>query len=306
MASWAIATTVKERVEIVLAFVAHHLEAGAGEIHLFFDDPDDPGFAWVEGVERVTAYRCDDAHWGGSRPERHQRRQSANAARAKAATACDWIGHIDIDEFLHGPGAIGDMLEQVDAEADAARVFPVERIFTRRPGREEVTFSGGFKRRMSAKLAKRIFGRHGPVLHRGFQGHANGKVFLRSRSPARLTIHNARIGAEGIATQTLDSLDLLHFFPFGFDAWREKFERRLTNPDTLDGLHLREQAKFRLYAEAEREGEAAVWSLFLALSYFGPARLLLLRLAGAYFNPGIDCAASVRRVFGPDAPLLDP
>ncbi|MEM8698871.1 MAG: glycosyltransferase family 2 protein, partial [Pseudomonadota bacterium] len=143
MASWAIATTCRECVEVVLAFVAHHLEAGAGEIHLFFDDPDDPAYDWVVGVERVSVHRCDAAHWAalpGGRPERHQRRQSENAARAKASSGCAWIGHIDIDEFIDSVAPFSEVLDRVAPEAEALRLYPCERIFTAPPPRDGVVF----------------------------------------------------------------------------------------------------------------------------------------------------------------------
>ncbi|MEL6477871.1 MAG: glycosyltransferase family 2 protein [Pseudomonadota bacterium] len=307
VADWAIATTCKDRVEVVLAFVAHHLEAGAGEIHLFFDDPEDPAMDWVAGCARVVAYRCDAAHWArlpSGRPERHQRRQGENAAMAKAATACSWIGHIDIDEFLDGPRALSEVLDDVAPEAEALRLYPLERIFTQVPPREGVVFEGAFKRRMSKRLARRLFGDRGDLLHRGFQGHANGKTFLRSGSAAKLHIHNARLpGGERVAYAETEAAHLLHFFPFGYPAWREKFSRRLQVPGTLESLNAREQAKFQLYAAAEAEGEQAVWDLFLELSCFDKRRQRRLWAAGGLYAPALDLRAAVGRVFGPEAPV---
>ncbi|MEM7508003.1 MAG: glycosyltransferase family 2 protein [Pseudomonadota bacterium] len=307
LTSWAIATTCKDSVEVVLSFVAHHLEAGASEIFLYFDDPDDPAFEWLAGHPRVHAARCDAKHWGRfpqGRPDRHQRRQGLNASLAKAATICEWLGHIDIDEYLHGEIAVGDLLGSVDAETEAVRILPVERIFTSLPPRDGISFAGGFKRRMHRRLATRIFGEEGAFLAKGFQGHPVGKTFLRTSSDARLTIHSARARGREVAVHEESArLHLLHFFPFGYDAWCEKFSRRLTVPGTMEGLPTLEQAKFRLYGRAAAEGEEALWSLFLHLCYFPPERLALLRRRGRYYDPKLDFRAAPARVFGPDAPL---
>ncbi|MEM7240322.1 MAG: glycosyltransferase family 2 protein, partial [Pseudomonadota bacterium] len=184
MASWAIATTCKDVPEVVLAFVAHHLEAGASEIFLFFDDPLDPSADLVDGLDRVRVFRCDAAHWtdlGTSRPRSHLRRQTMNADHALGLSGAEWIGHIDVDEFLWSAGTFGDVLDR--RSADAVRVLPAERIFLSIPPRGGVVFEGGFKLRMPNRRAREIFGPYGPVMFRGFQGHNIGKTFLRTSVP---------------------------------------------------------------------------------------------------------------------------
>lgn len=307
MASWAITTTCKDSVEVVLSFVAHHLEAGAREIFLYFDDPEDPAFDWVEGLDRVHATRCDAAHWTQfpqGRPERHQRRQGLNASLAKAATACEWLGHIDIDEYLHGEIRVGDLLEDIDPGTEAVQIKPLERIFTNVPPRHGISYAGGFKRPLSRQLTRRIYGAEGAFLAKGFQGHPVGKTFLRTASDARLTIHSARAHRRDVTFHDGSAhLHLLHFFPFGYEAWCEKFSRRLTVPATMEGLPPREQAKFRLYERAALEGEEALWALFLHLCHFPPKRLAQLKRRGKYYDPQIDFRAAVGRVFGADAPV---
>lgn len=305
MASWAIATTCKDVPEVVLAFVAHHLEAGAHEIFLFLDDPDDPAARHLAGLDRVHVHRCDADHWAGlgiSRPPSHLRRQTANADHARARSGAEWTGHIDIDEFLWSDTPFGTVFDGV--EEDALLVLPAERIFETVPPRTGVVFDSGFKLRMPNDRAREIFGPHGPVMFRGFQGHNIGKTFLRTRVQGRLGIHKAfgADGAEIAAHEEYDRARLLHFFPFGFPAWEEKFSRRLDDPKYLARLPGPGRRKFNLLARAREQGGDAVWELFLALSYFDPARLRMLKRLGFHFKPELDLPGAVRRVFGPDAP----
>lgn len=294
---------------MVLAFVAHHLEAGASEIFLFFDDPDDPSFDLVADLPGVHAIRCDAAHWAALAPRRppgHLRRQVLNVALARSKSRADWLGHIDIDEFIWSVGSFADVLGAVATEAPVLRLLPAERVFTQIPAPDEITAEGGFKLRMPDRLAVKLFGNFGPLMRHGFQGHTIGKTFVRRGVQCQLTIHRAK-DAEGgrlDGPAEYDTARLLHFFPFGFAAWEEKFARRLRNPRYLEGRRPEEQRKFRLFAEARDRGDEAVWELFLTMSYLDPDRLAQLNKRGFYFDPDWDLTESVRTFFGCDAPVL--
>lgn len=295
---------------MVLAFVAHHLEVGASEIFLFFDDPEDPAYDLVVDQPGVQAFRCDAAHWAALAPRRppgHLRRQVLNVALARSRSRADWLGHIDIDEFIWSKGAFTDVLAAIVPEDPVLRLLPAERVFTHLPGPNEITAEGGFKLRMPDRLAGQLFGDFGPLMSHGFQGHTIGKTFVRQGVKCQLTIHRAKdaIGNRIDGPAEYRSARLLHFFPFGFAAWEEKFARRLKNPRYLEGRRPEEQRKFRLFAEARDRGSDAVWELFLAMSYLDRRRLEKLRRRGYYFEPELGLSAAVRRVFGPDAPALE-
>ncbi len=304
MASWAIATTCRDLPEVVQAFVAHHVEAGASEIHLFFDDPEDPAFEMVAPLPQVRAVRCDAAHWaarGGGRPEDHRRRQSHNANQARKSSRADWIGHIDIDEFVSSVMGFGAYLDTVPEESETLRLLPAEKIFTVVPADDGPELAGPFKRPFERRggLERAIWGARGAVLKQGFLGHVLGKTFVRRGSRGRFAIHQfkrdgAGVGGvvEGAAAQ------LLHFFPFGYAAWREKFTRRLSMPGYLDDLPPEEQARYRLLEEADSAGEDAARALFADLCVFGPERLEMLERAGCLLDPAIDLHGAVARVFG--------
>ena len=54
-ASWAVVATVDEPAPLVAAFVAHHLNEGAREVHLFLDKPDPETVALIGTIEQHYA-----------------------------------------------------------------------------------------------------------------------------------------------------------------------------------------------------------------------------------------------------------
>ena len=50
-ASWAVVATVDEPAPLVAAFVAHHLNEGAREVHLFLDKPDPETVALIRDMK---------------------------------------------------------------------------------------------------------------------------------------------------------------------------------------------------------------------------------------------------------------
>ncbi|NJS39027.1 MAG: glycosyltransferase family 2 protein [Rhodobacteraceae bacterium] len=185
MVSWGLVTTVKAPEEQVLAFLAHHLSLGAARIWVYFDNPDDPAFDRVAALPRVTATRCTDVYWvlRGGRHSRHQNRQARNARDAQKACKLDWLGHIDVDEFLHAPRPIADTLATVPAEVPNILMEPFEAmhdpalpddIFTARQFR-------GPLHRQHRDLQPAIFGPSAAVIPKGTLGHGIGKAFAAHR-----------------------------------------------------------------------------------------------------------------------------
>lgn len=305
MTTWATVTTVKDRADVVLAFVAHHLEAGASEVWVCFDDPADPARALIADVPGVHALACDDAHWRARRPRSHRQRQWRNANLAKSRSQADWIGHIDIDEFVHADLRFADVLGTLPAEIDVLRLRPVERIFTTLPPRGAISFESRFKRPFPRQggLDRAVFGPLADSLRRGFMGHLQGKCFCRTQAPDReFRLHDV-LGPDRAAVAAFDSLPaarLLHYYPFGYEAWIEKFRRRLDDPAYLASIPARDQNKFRLLQTAHAAGgEEGAWALFHQLCHFGPDRLRLLAGADCLLDLDLDLAAAAARVFGP-------
>lgn len=231
MPSWGLVTTVKASEDQILAFIAHHLSLGAAHLWLYFDDPADPAYPRIASLPRVTATLCTDAYWAkhSGRHERHQNRQARNARNAQRACKLDWLGHIDVDEFLHAPRPVADMLAEVPPSTPDLRMEPFEamhealpdNIFTARQ------FRGPLHDRHSA-LRPLILGDVAGLLPKGNLSHANGKSFCRPGMPGvALRLHAVLLQKERTKTPFHPTLRLLHFHAQDQDAWRRALPFRL-------------------------------------------------------------------------------
>ena len=234
MSGWGLVATVKAPEEKVLAFVAHHLSLGASRIFLYFDDPDDPVHATVAKLRRVTATRCTQAYWAerGPRHERHQNRQARNARDAYRRCNLDWLGHIDVDEFLYSPRPVADILAEVPPATQVIKLEPFEAmhdpdlpddIYTAREFR-------GAIRHEHWPLRRRVLGDYRAVIRDGMLSHTVGKVIFRTGIKGLFPrLHSVMLN--GVRLPTPDwhpEVKLLHFHAQDRAAWREALPFRLT------------------------------------------------------------------------------
>lgn len=232
MASWGLVATVKAPQDKVLAFVAHHLSLGAAHMWIYFDDPDDPAYAAVVNHPRVTTTRCDAAYWTGKkRHDRHQNRQSRNARDAYEKCTTDWLGHVDVDEFILPDRPLGDILQGSPDNQLVIKLEPFEAmhdpllpddIFTARE------FRGGI--RHPHWLARRhLLGKYLATIRDGLLSHSVGKVLFRSGirglSPR---IHSVMLdGVRLPAAEWCKEARLLHFHAQDRQAWMDALPFRL-------------------------------------------------------------------------------
>jgi hypothetical protein len=234
MPSWAVVSTVKAPEEKVLAFVAHHLSLGAARVFLYFDDPDDPAHAAVARHRRVTATRCTDAYWTqrGGRHERHQNRQSRNARDAYERCSTDWLGHIDVDEFILSPRPVVDILAEIPPATYAAKLEPFEAMHDPMLADDIYTareFRGAIRHDLWP-LRRGALGKYREFNRDGLLSHSNGKVIFRTGikglSPR---LHSVML--KGVRLPTPDwhpEMKLLHFHAQDRQAWRDALPFRLT------------------------------------------------------------------------------
>ena len=231
---WGLVSTVKAPPEKVLAFVAHHLSLGASRIWLYFDDPDDLAFDSVSHIPQVTPVRCDDVFWAaaGTRPDRHQNRQSRNAQSAYRACRLPWLGHIDVDEFLWPALPVAEILASAPPDQLTLRMEPYEAmhdpslpddIFTARQ------FRGPLKPRF-AHLREPVLGTYAAILPEGHLSHTNGKSFFRTGIPGLSPrLHGAFLDKERLPGPPFDRrLAVLHFHAQDRAAWLKALPFRLT------------------------------------------------------------------------------
>lgn len=263
MTRWGLVSTVKAATGKVRAFAAWHLALGAAHLWLCFDDPHDPAPAQLDHP-KITCIRCDDAHWTalGGRPERHQNRQSKNAQAIYRRCGLDWLGHIDVDEFLWPDSALAPMLAGLPPGQILCRAEPFEAMHD--PGLPDdiftaTAFRGALKERF-AHLRAPVLGPYAAVLPEGMLSHANGKALFRCGVP-RLSprLHGAFVDGLRLPGPPFQpGLRLLHFHAQDRLGWTEALPFRLTrgayqyHPDLqafLTGAHPQQIADF--YAETQ-------------------------------------------------------
>lgn len=233
MPSWGLVSTIKAPEEQVLAFIAYHLSLGAKHLWLYFDDPDDPVFARVAKLPRVTAKRCTPWYWAlrGGRDDRIIYRQIRNAKDAQRKCRLDWLGHVDVDEFLYAPRPVAEVLAEMPATVPNLLMEPFEAmhsldlpddIFTARHFR-------GPLMDVHSTLRPAIFGRMAAVLAKGSLSHVLGKSFCRPRAPGMaIALHGVTQNKKKLRTSFHPDLRLLHFHAQDPEAWLKALPFRLT------------------------------------------------------------------------------
>jgi hypothetical protein len=233
MTTWGLVSTLKAPVEAVLNFAAWHLELGATRLILHFDDPADPVQALLRDHPRIEVISTDHAYWQrlkGRRPARHQPRQTANATRAYAAnTACDWLGHIDVDEFLLPERPVADLLSDLPAQCHAARLRPAEALVVATPSSQVHLKAFSVETPLRHQQSTRIFPTYGRWLNGGMLSHVAGKLFVRKGLPqAELRIHNVLSNDINNPGQVeLSTIPLAHFHAGSWENWLAHFRFRL-------------------------------------------------------------------------------
>jgi Glycosyl transferase family 2 len=232
IARWGLVTTVRAPEAKVMRFAQHHLGLGASHLWLYFDDPDDPAILAAQGLPRTTVTRCSDDHWASlakRRPERHQNRQSRNAQHAYATCPLDWLGHIDVDEFLWPTRRIDTLLQEVSTDQPMFRIEPFEAMHDPdRPQAYAREYRGTLPGHDSA-LSRSILGDHAAIIPQGMLSHRVGKAFFRTGikglSPR---LHGAFLHGERLPGPPFaKDIVLLHDHAGTYDEWHAALPFRL-------------------------------------------------------------------------------
>lgn len=216
MTRWGLVSTIKAPRPDILAFAAWHLELGAHRLYLYLDEDDPDTLARLKAHPRIRARHTDAIYWSEKRPRKHQVRQCANARHANRRKAdCDWLAHIDVDEFLLPSSPLDAQLSALPETALCARIRPVEALA---PGGGTAPDETAFKAlpddpALRIPLAEACFPSWGAFLPGGFLSHLQGKLFFRTGQPdLDVRIHNVFLhGQENPGQTALPDLVLGHF-----------------------------------------------------------------------------------------------
>lgn len=310
--TWAVVATVKEDIDTIKAFVAHYKSIGAGEIHLFFDDPEDPARRIAASVPGVHVTSCDAAHWKGKRPAAHQTRQKINANLAYGRVGTDWIIHLDADELLHSVQPISEVLAGLEPDTVVGGVVPAEAMVSAEEDGSSLFRLPLPRNARGDRIGHAVYGELYPLLHGGLLSHTAGKFFVRTgRKDVQLTIHAPFLARVRETGQRLADVHLLHLHGDDEDKWIASVQRRLDRgayqakfiddrrgAGRVDGL-ARNAYLRRLIDE---EGEEGLRRFFQAVCHYEP-RKRALRRANALLRVRLDLPGKVRTWF-PEADVL--
>jgi len=308
--TWGVVATVAEPAPLIQAFVAHHLALGASQVHLYFDDPEDPAADCVEGVPGVYVTRCDRRWWRRGlqvyRPKRQNNRQTLNATHAQSICGLDYILHTDADEFLRPGSDMAAEMAGTPGKRAWVKVRNLERAFEIGVPRRTI-FDGVFKC-YSHGVETPL--RTGPMTPFGFTGHAAGKAFSKVAEQLNLGIHVPRRGhirdrnvpphhpAEHSELAHFDGLTPLH--------WAAKFVRQAAVFPTF----LAQLPDFRI-AQSKRifaalDDPKALSALYDEVNGYTPQEVEALTRSGHMIRTGFDPGPALAATFPGQAIDLSP
>ena len=162
-------------------------------------------------------------------------RQTKNASHGyrQKAKDVDWLGHIDVDEFLVGP--VTQSLAALPPEQRVARVRPME-LLADGDGTAYKGFIAPGPERLP--LVQSLFPTFGQYLRGGFLSHVSGKVFVRTGLPnVSIRIHKAFEKDQEIpGADELSALRLAHRHAQSWEKWKSRYRYRLEHGAYRPGM----------------------------------------------------------------------
>lgn len=286
---WGTVSTVLEPDAVLLGFAAHHLQHGADEMHLYLDHSHPQFQGWVRGHPRLKVVICDTAYWrqqhGISRPNDFRERQVLNANHAFQKASCDWLAHVDADEFIIRIPLICDFLAAQPASVSTMSLQNAERVNLRSKTPRTI-YAGVFRVPFTdaqSPACDRIYGAGSQYLSRGFSGYAHGKTFFRVGADVRLDLHgpvrsNAWVAGVNPDCLWFPRIGLLHVDGFTRAHWEDKLKRktRVFRADGTAGYNPMRIKQISAFAASSKDNVDTDW-LFSAtreVSHIQALRLL--------------------------------
>lgn len=223
MASWGIAMMADEPAALVAAWVGHHLELGASEVHVCLDRPNPEVHDLLSGVPGAVLHDDGEDGWSFNgatrRPPGKTARQKYHASRLLAQSGLDWLMHCDADEFLLPPEGttVAEVLDGIEPEKSWVQVAVAERVAIRGEAVQDIFF--GAYRLPWAKFATEGNTVYDEaeclLLHWGLCGHHIGKCMARTGRGLFIGVHHGLLQFSGAerdpAVERNSRLRVLHF-----------------------------------------------------------------------------------------------
>lgn len=229
---WSVAATVSEPDPLVLAFVAHYLDAGANTIYLYFDEDQPDLRRKLSSVDACIMHVCDSEHWKGlgvERPWTQTGRQIINLQHAYNYCEADWLLHVDADEYLVDIPSVVEQLESLPEQIDTAMVRVSERVHINNDDNNQNIFDGVFRGAIedgSGEVLNKIDKETAKYRFRGLISYSSGKSFVRTGRKLTMGIH-APAKVSPSRSAILRGAPLLHFDGLTPLHWIRKRHRTL-------------------------------------------------------------------------------
>ncbi|MFD0858404.1 glycosyltransferase family 2 protein [Roseovarius aquimarinus] len=305
--TWGLVATIKAPAREILDFAAHHLELGAHRLHIYLDEDRPEARRVLRSDPRCTVTVTNDDYWSRrrQRPEKHQARQTANATRAyRRNPGVDWLGHIDVDEFLMPGGTpLAAQLAALPQDARTARIRPIEALAE--PDGGAPRWFKACHPRQSPRNAQteRVYPTYGALLNGGFLSHVTGKIFVRTgMEDISLRIHNAFDAGGRIPNDhDLGQTHLCHMHAPSWETWQRNYRYRLAagsyRPE-LQGAASVPTTMNALFTAIEADGgEAALRRFYEEVCTASPELLSRLDAHGLLHRIDLDPGAARARIF---------
>ena len=251
---WALVVTAKASRLDLAKFCSFHLDQGAERIFLYLEDSDARTADILSSIPQIELTVTDETYWKNSnRPSSIENRQSKNAQHAYRRVKSQfphiqWLGHIDIDEFIYTEEGVklGRRLAMQPETCQTIRILPAEYLA---PDHEDYEGPDQFKilprRTVDRKeIADHIFPNYGPRLPGGFISHKAGKVMFRiqdSASKVQPKIHNVIIDDSinpGERTLSQTHINLAHYHATSWAHFKECYKTRRSNGSYSEELNI--------------------------------------------------------------------
>ena len=301
---WGIVTTADAPVSLLIAHAAHHLAAGAGEVHLYLDNAPEAAedLAPLQRLPCVRVTVADRAWWRGQgrrRPRLHQVRQTHNATAALAATGMDYLIHLDIDEYLWQWEPLAEELSLLP-EGHFLKIGNVERVHgATDPGTG--VFSPLFRLPEALVTGQEVAEedlQNCGLTRQGLTGHSSGKAASPAGFGYTAGIHRPRLTASRDARhprhRLSESAAILHFDGFTPRDWLHKLLRKAEALDRHPESPATEERTQQVAAvKACGPDLTAALGLYDRLKRLDPAREAKWRGDGRVIEVPFDPAGSI-------------
>lgn len=293
----------REPLAVTLRFLAWHRHLGA-RLRIYLDDPADPVFPWLAGLDWVEAVPCTAEFWTGlglDPAAPFPQRQLAALTIGYRSVQEGWVAVADVDELFWFAGRnFAEALSGLPQEMNALRIGSAELV-------RQLPDLLHFRVPMARNQCRAVYGPDATLFRptEGLIGHRAGKSITRAGLKLRRMRPHWAVGPRRRDLTDLKwpagpGAALLHLISPDYPTWRQKLPWRMA---AQGGISPRIKTAV-LQAQAASDPEAALQDLFARLYRLDDAGLERLRDAGVHLAVKADMLTLTRALFpGAPAPL---